>query len=100
MIKLYRIVENINKNKIMNDIYSFLDTLDTDDVGKVQFDDYIVHFEGFTDECWYDANKRKKSISDLENEMIEDWTERLNNKYKLVDSGWHGDIFYAIFLKK
>ena len=88
------------------EIEAFLHTLSTDDVGVEEIGGFTVRFEGFTDQCWEDAEEKGKTIDGLEREMIADWQGR-HPGLELVDSGWtYGDeywtdtTFYAIFRGK
>jgi hypothetical protein len=87
----------------MDKINNFIQTLSTDDIGQKQFENYIICFEGFTDNCWQDADKCNKTEKDLEDELLTEWEEKLkkensNEKIEFKEANWAGDIFYAIFI--
>jgi hypothetical protein len=91
-------------------IEDFVQSLNPDDVGVEQIGPYHVHFEGFTDDCQDDANRRCNlpannprhlaSYDDVYKEVIKDFVRREGGK-KPLKVGFTGDqdypIIYAVF---
>lgn len=102
---LNEVIGELTGEEVPEKVYNFLDDLTTDDIGEEQFNNFVVKFEGFTDECWYDVDEQGKCTESLETEMIDQWYEELQKKYankdiELVDSNWagmDGNIFYAVY---
>lgn len=76
-----------------------MSSLTPSDVGWDIIGNKVIRYEGFTDDCWADVNGQGKMDSDLEEEIILDWSEREGTKgLNLVESGWlTPDIFYGIY---
>jgi len=98
--KDYLIENNIN---IPDELFSYLNEVTPDDVGEESFENYILKFEGFNQECWYGATNDNKTIESLEKEILNDWKKT----GKLVKYGWKDDVefgvdnvFYGIYLSK
>ena len=92
------------------EIDDFVQSLSPDEVGVEEFGPYRVHFEGFTDECQEDAERRCKLPSDdpqyladyddVYDEVIRDFVKREGGK-KPIEVNFAGDddypIIYAVF---
>jgi len=101
-------LEKISAQTTFGEVYDledFLNGLSPDDVGDEVMGPYIVAFEGFTHDCWEDAEAKGKSLDDLEDEILGEWQKKY--KTKPIQSGWarggefgEDDIFYAVFLNK
>ena len=76
-----------------------LDSLTPSDIGCVNLGSRMVRFEGFTDECWFDAVMLRKSRHSLETEILDEWFQAGETEGKQsIDNGWWTpDIFYAIY---
>jgi len=93
-----------------NKIENFVQSLNPDDVGVEQIGPYHVHFEGFTDECQQDAERRCNLPSDnprhlanydnVYKEVIRDFVRREGGK-KPLKVGFAGyqdyPVIYAVF---
>jgi hypothetical protein len=93
-----------------DEIDDFVQSLSPDEVGVEEFGPYRVHFEGFTDECQEDAERRCKLPSDdpqyladyddVYDEVIRDFVKREGGK-KPIEVNFAGDddypIIYAVF---
>jgi hypothetical protein len=91
-------------------IEDFVQSLNPDDVGVEQIGPYHVHFEGFTDECQQDAERRCNlpsdnprhlaSYDDVYKEVIRDFVRREGGK-KPLKVGFAGyqdyPVIYAVF---
>jgi hypothetical protein len=105
----HHIEENIEPD-YEEQIEDFVQSLNPDDVGVEQIGPYHVHFEGFTDDCQDDANRRCNlpsnhprhlaSYDDVYKEVIKDFVRREGGK-KPLKVGFTGDqdypIIYAVF---
>lgn len=92
------------------EIEDFVQSLSPDEVGVEEFGPYRVHFEGFTDECQEDAERRCNLPSDdpqyladyddVYDEVIGDFVKREGGK-KPIEVNFAGDddypIIYAVF---
>jgi hypothetical protein len=92
------------------EIEDFVQSLSPDEVGVEEFGPYRVHFEGFTDECQEDAERRCNLPSDdpqyladyddVYDEVIRDFVKREGGK-KPIEVNFAGDddypIIYAVF---
>ncbi|MDD5474722.1 MAG: hypothetical protein PHU34_11350 [Candidatus Methanoperedens sp.] len=90
------------KTKTQEQIDEFIEDLNPDDVGREELSGYVIRFEGFTDECWQDAKNKKKNITMLEKEILQEWSK----EGKLIRWGWKDvgsfgepDVFFALFDK-
>jgi hypothetical protein len=93
-----------------NKIENFVQSLNPDDVGVEEIGPYHVHFEGFTDECQQDAERRCNlpsdspqhlaSYDDVYKEVIRDFVRREGGK-KPLKVGFAGyqdyPVIYAVF---
>jgi hypothetical protein len=93
-----------------NEIENFVQSLNPDDVGVEEIGPYHVHFEGFTDECQQDAERRCNlpsdspqhlaSYDDVYKEVIRDFVRREAGK-KPLKVGFAGyqdyPVVYAVF---
>jgi hypothetical protein len=93
-----------------NEIENFVQSLNPDDVGVEEIGPYHVHFEGFTDECQQDAERRCNlpsdspqhlaSYDDVYKEVIRDFVRREGGK-KPLKVGFTGyqdyPVIYAVF---
>jgi hypothetical protein len=93
-----------------NKIENFVQSLNPDDVGVEQIGPYHVHFEGFTDECQQDAERRCNlpsdnprhlaNYDDVYKEVIRDFVRREGGK-KPLKVGFAGyqdyPVIYAVF---
>jgi hypothetical protein len=91
-------------------IEDFVQSLNPDDVGVEEIGPYHVHFEGFTDECQQDAERRCNlpsdnprhlaSYDDVYKEVIRDFARREGGK-KPLKVGFAGyqdyPVIYAVF---
>jgi len=91
-------------------IENFVQSLNPDDVGVEQIGPYHVHFEGFTDECQQDAERRCNlpsdnprhlaNYDDVYKEVIRDFVRREGGK-KPLKVGFAGyqdyPVIYAVF---
>ena len=91
-------------------IEDFVQSLNPDDVGVEEIGPYHVHFEGFTDECQQDAERRCNlpsdnpqhlaSYDDVYKEVIRDFVRREGGK-KPLKVGFAGyedyPVIYAVF---
>ena len=100
-----------NDTSYPDEISDFVNSLTVEDVGHDFFgksDEFLVRFEGFSDQCWQDAEAKNKTVEDLETDMLEDWRQREENiKFKNIDSGWTDEpdfytetIFWAVYKKQ
>lgn len=92
------------------EIEDFVQSLNSDDVGVEQIGPYHVHFEGFTDECQQDAQRRctlpsdnprhLANYDDVYKEVIRDFVRREGGK-KPLKVGFAGyqdyPVVYAVF---
>jgi predicted nucleotidyltransferase len=110
----YNNVRQINEasdyNQHENEIEGFVQSLNPDDVGVEQIGPYHVHFEGFTDECQQDAERRCNlpsdspqhlaNYDDVYKEVIRDFVRREGGK-KPLKVGFAGyqdyPVVYAVF---
>jgi ribosomal protein S18 acetylase RimI-like enzyme len=97
---------------VPQEVWSFIDGLHADSIGKERIDDYVVHFEGFSDWCQQDALERCElpktdprhlnKYEDVYDEVIADFIGRESGN-KPVASGLAGDelypVVYAVFRK-
>jgi hypothetical protein len=93
-----------------NEIENFVQSLNPDDVGVEEIGPYHVHFEGFTDECQQDAERRCNlpsdtpghlaNYDDVYKEVIRDFVRREGGKKPLI-VGFAGyqdyPVIYAVF---
>jgi hypothetical protein len=93
-----------------NKIENFVQSLNPDDVGVEEIGPYHVHFEGFTDECQQDAERRCNlpsdnprhlaNYDDVYKEVIRDFVRREGGK-KPLKVGFAGyqdyPVIYAVF---
>ncbi len=93
-----------------SEIENFVQSLNPDDVGVEQIGPYHVHFEGFTDECQQDAERRCNlpsdnprhlvNYDDVYKEVIRDFVRREGGK-KPLKVGFAGyedyPVIYAVF---
>jgi predicted GNAT family acetyltransferase len=93
-----------------NKIENFVQSLNPDDVGVEEIGPYHVHFEGFTDECQQDAQRRCNlpsdnprhlaNYDDVYKEVIRDFVRREDGK-KPLKVGFAGyqdyPVIYAVF---
>jgi len=93
-----------------NEIENFVQSLNPDDVGVEEIGPYHVHFEGFTDECQQDAERRCNlpsdnpqhlaNYDDVYKEVIRDFVRREGGK-KPLKVGFAGyqdyPVIYAVF---
>lgn len=104
-----QVLERYGIQKIIeyhSDIWDFIDSLNPDDVGTDTIDGNVIHYEGYTNDCWDDAEACKLSIKELENETLSEWEKK--EGMKATEFGWKygepmfGDetVFYAIFSNK
>lgn len=115
MFKQDDINEHISEsidNTIPDNVLEFLDSLGSDDVGKERIDDFVVHFEGFSDICQSDAEERTNlPVTDprylcnydaVYQEVIDDFIKRESGSTP-VATGLAGDqlypVVYAVFHK-
>lgn len=102
IIKIIKTVE-MNEEVFPSEIADFIDELTPDDFGVAEFDEFRVRFEGFTHVCWQDAEKRGKTIEDLEKEILQEWEEKEKGS-KLITMDWkhepefyEDNVLYAVF---
>lgn len=97
----------------MQEIDEFLQSLSPEDVGMEQFGDFLVLFEGFSDMCNYDAERRMmlppndpayvSCIEDVYAEVLREFKERAaqHGFEKFIRDGqagvWGNPVVYAIF---
>ena len=105
-------VSESDADSVPQEVWDFIKDLTSEDVGKERIDDYVVHFEGFSDMCQIAAAERCKLPStdplhlnkydDVYDEVLADFIGREAGD-KPVASGLAGDewypIFYAVFYK-
>jgi hypothetical protein len=101
-----RVVETVKRADMVipEEVWDFIDSLLPDDTGEEKIGGLVVRFEGFTGECWDDAEKKGKSIGDLEREILREWYGRHG---KEISSAWLRDpefgednVFWAIYPRK
>lgn len=104
------VTENTNNTRYDKEIEEFVQSLNPDDVGVEQIGPYHVHFEGFTDECQQDAERRCNlpsdnpqhlaTYDDVYKEVISDFVRREGGK-KPLKVGFAGyqdyPVIYAVF---
>ena len=93
------IIESSNYNEYEDEIENFVQSLNPDDVGVEQIGPYHIHFEGFTDECQQDAQRRCNlpsdnprhlaNYNDVYKEVIRDFVRREGGK-KPLKVGFNG----------
>jgi len=91
---------SIKEEETLDQIYSFINELSPDDIGKECFGIFCIHYEGFTDMCWDAAEEENKSIEDLEEEMTQEWIKKESiSQENIIDIGWNSgeDVFYLIY---
>lgn len=114
-ISAYRPVKTLHEdqNELSSEIEDFLNDLTPDDVGHQFFDDVILYFEGFNEECWDDYYERcdlspgdpryLSGEDDLIREILSGWTAELKqngvNAAMTFHGWWNNEIYYAIFAK-
>lgn len=97
----------------MQEIEEFLQRLTPEDVGMEQFGDFLVLFEGFSDMCNDDADRRMSlppsdpayvsCIEDVYAEVLREFKERAvqHGFTKFIRDGqagvWGNPVVYAIF---
>jgi hypothetical protein len=89
----YNVNEASDYSQYESKIEDFVQSLNPDDVGVEQIGPYHVHFEGFTDECQQDAERRCNlpsdspqhlaSYDDVYKEVIRDFVRREGGKKPL-----------------
>ena len=71
--------EEVNENKqLPQDVKSFVNKLKPDDVGKDRVGEYIIHYEGFTDEC--NDGQDEESIDKIYDQVYQDFDSRQGQK--------------------
>ena len=102
--------EDSDYSQYESKIEDFVQSLNPDDVGVEEIGPYHVHFEGFTDECQQDAERRCNlpsdnpqhlaSYDDVYKEVIRDFVRREGGK-KPLKVGFAGyedyPVIYAVF---
>ena len=102
--------KKLKESQYENKIENFVQSLNPDDVGVEQIGPYHVHFEGFTDECQQDAERRCNlpsdnprhlaNYDDVYKEVIRDFVRREGGK-KPLKVGFAGyqdyPVIYAVF---
>jgi hypothetical protein len=105
-----KLKEESDYSQYENEIEDFVQSLNPDDVGVEQIGPYHVHFEGFTDECQQDAERRctlpsdnprhLANYDDVFKEVIRDFVRREGGK-KPLKVGFAGyedyPVIYAVF---
>lgn len=103
----------IIREDLTDEIEEFLNELNPMEVGHEEVDDHWVYFEGFSEECWDDFERRLKipqgqpghvsCIEDVGEEIKAQWigeVAEMDPGAQLVDNGWWtDDIYYAVFTK-
>ena len=83
------------------DVEEFLDGLTPDDVGRDEVGDYIVHYEGFTDQC-QDSEEYQDDPEAVFQDVWGDFKRRMGDKdpinYGIVGSEEY-PIVYSVFRK-
>lgn len=102
--------ENTDENTDeMNEIYDVINGLTPDDVGREEWDHYILRYEGFSDMCNADVERRMtldpsdpyylEKYEDVFPDVLDDWKARENKQH--IESGLSGDecnpIIWAIY---
>jgi hypothetical protein len=102
--------KKLKESQYENKIENFVQSLNPDDVGVEEIGPYHVHFEGFTDECQQDAERRCNlpsdnprhlaNYDDVYKEVIRDFVRREGGK-KPLKVGFAGyqdyPVIYAVF---
>jgi predicted GNAT family acetyltransferase len=110
MWKNKKVWEASDYSQYESEIEDFVQSLNPDDVGVEQIGPYHIHFEGFTDECQQDAERRCNlpsdnprhlaSYDDVYKEVIRDFVRREGGK-KPLKVGFAGyedyPVIYAVF---
>jgi predicted nucleotidyltransferase len=104
------LTESSEYSQYENEIENFVQSLNPDDVGVEEIGPYHVHFEGFTDECQQDAERRCNlpsdspqhlaSYDDVYKEVIRDFVRREGGEQPLkVGFAGYQDypVIYAVF---
>ena len=105
-----KLKEESDYSQYENAIEDFVQSLNPDDVGVEQIGPYHIHFEGFTDECQQDAERRCNlpsdnprhlaNYDDVYKEVIRDFVRREGGK-KPLKVGFAGyqdyPVIYAVF---
>jgi predicted nucleotidyltransferase len=108
--EMVKLLEASDYSQYESEIEDFVQSLNPDDVGVEQLGPYHVHFEGFTDECQQDAERRCNlpsdnpqhlaSYDDVYKEVIRDFVRREGGK-KPLKVGFAGyqdyPVIYAVF---
>ena len=83
------------------EVEDFLEGLTPDDVGRDEVGDYIVHYEGFTDQC-QDSDEYRDDPEAVFNDVWGDFKRRMGDKdpinYGIVGSEEY-PIVYSVFRK-
>src|SRR3546814_8249359 len=81
---------------IPDDVQAFLNGLNAGDVGFEGFPEgRLLHFEGFSDQCWqahedrFGVDGAQEGVAIVEYEIIADWLGR-HPGASLLASGWEG----------
>src|SRR3546814_10291737 len=81
---------------IPDDVQAFLNGLNAGDVGFEGFPEgRLLHFEGFSDQCWqahedrFGVDGAQEGVAIVESEIIADWLGR-HPGASLLASGWEG----------
>jgi hypothetical protein len=104
------LTESSEYSQYENEIENFVQSLNPDDAGVEEIGPYHVHFEGFTDECQQDAERRCNlpsdnprhlaNYDDVYKEVIRDFVRREGGK-KPLKVGFAGyqdyPVIYAVF---
>jgi len=88
------IAESFSKGDLPKNIERFIEELVPTDTGVSKIDDFIIAYEGFTDECNEDAYKRieigqKGCIDDVYDEVQNEWNTRFIEHGEPVYTGHH-----------
>lgn len=83
--------DEFNYDTLPEEVSGFIDTLTPGDLGHMNFNNYCLRFEGFTEECWDHADEKyvDDPIEGSANEILKEWEDT----GKLISFGWTNSVF-------
>lgn len=72
-----------------SEIQQFIDKLNPKDIGETKIGDYIVAYEGFTDNCFDYLVENGLTIEETEKFLVGEWNKQFGTP---IESGWGNEI--------
>jgi len=109
-MRINEIIKTIREDEDLDELYDIINGLTPDDVGEERSGQYVLKFEGFTEECVLDAQHRCQlpdgdprklnAYDDVYDEVYNDWKKEMGSDP--IDYGeewWYEDmpILWAIY---